>query len=319
MLQKSEKIDPPLLDSFGGYTRGFSRYVKDSEPEWSSTNPSIGFSEKYGYGMMVRSANYFLNNDFYGINVTTGSTIKNRLWYVLLDSDLSAISLSEVRVVTPDWLPISRGVEDARLFSRDGEWFFTCVVLETHTPVARLALFSFDSVTCVATFVDKYESWDPAKLEKNWMVPALESNDHFDFIYGPTGTVKDKKFNIKECTNPDIANIRGGSCLWPLGDETYLAVVHEVDIQPIERFNPRTFANELVGLRQYSHRFARYSKYGEMIQLSDRFIFNHYKVEFACGLVEKDDNFIISYGLQDITACIATINRKNALAMLKDI
>jgi hypothetical protein len=318
MAHISEETTPPLLDFFGGSTQGFSRYVQSSEPEWSSTNPSIGFSEKYGYGMMIRSANYFLNPDFYGINVTVGSTIKNRLWYVSLNSDLSVESLSEVEVVTPEYLPISRGLEDARLFSRKGEWFFTCVMLETHTPVARIAIFSFNPATSVATFVDKYESWDHHKLEKNWMPPALGANPNFDFIYGPTGVVRGRKFDIKECTNQNISKVRGGSCLWPLGDNSYLAVVHEVEIQQKQRFNPRTFANELAGLRQYSHRFARYSDAGELIQISDRFVFNHYNVEFACGLVEKDGDFIISYGLQDVAACIATISRENVLAMLKD-
>lgn len=310
---------PPLLENFGAQTSGFSRYIQESEPEWSSTNPSIGFSEKYGYGMLVRSSNYFLNTDFYGINVTTGSTVKNRLWYVSLDSELKAVSLIEITPITPRDLPISRGLEDARLFSRDGEWFFTCVMLEYHTPLARLALFSLDVESGTATFIEKYESWDPEKLEKNWMTTALKSNSYFDFIYGPTGIVKNRKFDIRECTNPNIAKVRGGSCLWPLGDGTYLAVVHEVDIKPVERFNPRTFANELTGLRQYSHRFARYSELGEIIQISDRFIFNHYNVEFACGLVEKDDNFIISYGLQDIAAYFAIISKENALAMLKDV
>jgi hypothetical protein len=311
--------NPPLLSTFGATTVGFSRYIQESELEWSSTNPSIGFSNKYGYGMLVRSANYFLNTEFYGINVTTGSTIKNRLWYVSLNSDLSAKSLIEIKPSTPDNLPISRGLEDARLFSRDDEWFFTCVILETHTPVARIALFSLDIELGVATFIDKYESWDPDKLEKNWMTPALGANSHFDFIYGPTGAVKDKKFNIKECTNENIARVRGGSCLWPLDDGTYIAVIHEVVIKPVERFNPRTFANEVTGLRQYSHRFARYSNIGELIQISDHFIFNHYNVEFACGLVEKDGNFVISYGLQDVAAHFAIILKEKALAMLKDI
>ena len=314
-----EQQIPPLISDFGGTTKGFSRYIQASEPEWSSTNPSIGFSPKYGYGMLVRSANYFLNMDFYGINITTGSTIKNRLWYVSLNSELEAEYLLEIQAITPEDLPISRGLEDARLFSRGDEWFFSCVILETHTPVARIALFKLDIETRTATFIDKYESWDPAKLEKNWMVPALEDSEYFDFIYGPTGIVKDRKFDIKECSNENISNVRGGSCLWPLGDGSYLAVVHEVVIKPIERFNSRTFANEVTGLRQYSHRFARYSEPGELIQISDHFIFNHYNVEFACGLIEKDGNFVISYGLQDVTACLATIPKENALAMLKDI
>jgi hypothetical protein len=310
---------PPLFSTFGGTTKGFSRYIKEDEPEWSSTNPAIGFSDKYGYAMLVRSTNYFLNLDYYGVNITTGSTVKNRLWYVSLSADLEATSLVEIAAITPEHLPISRGLEDARLFSRDGEWYFTCVMLENHTPVARIALFSLDTASGTATFIEKYESWDRSKLEKNWMTPALETNSRFDFIYGPTGIVKDKKFDIKECTNQNIADVRGGSCLWPLGDSTYLAVIHEVDIKPIQRYNPRTFATENTGLRQYSHRLARYSDIGELVQISDHFIFNHYNVEFACGLVEKDGNFIISYGLQDVVACLATISRENALAMLKDV
>ena len=53
--------------------------------------------------------------------------------------------------------------------------------------------------------------------------------------------------------------------------------------------------------------------------MSEEFVFDHPGIEFAAGLVEKDGNFIISYGNEDVASCLATISREKALNLLHPV
>ena len=53
--------------------------------------------------------------------------------------------------------------------------------------------------------------------------------------------------------------------------------------------------------------------------MSEEFVFDHPGIEFAAGLVEKDGNFIVSYGNEDVSACLATISKDRALALLQPV
>jgi hypothetical protein len=308
----------PVIKDFDGISELLLRYVDDKDKKWSATNPSIGFNPATGYGITIRSANYVLGSEFYDILVTTSSRVTNRLWFSELDSGFNLINLREIDFKDCG-IDIKRGVEDARLFSRDGEWFFTAVMLEEHTPLARMSLFKLDTKLNKAYFIEKYDSWDYDSVEKNWMLPALEPSNLFDFIHGPTGVVKDHKFFFNSATNESTKLVRGGSSLWPLGDGTYLAVTHSTYTKSVLRYNPRTFSTGPVGIKTYTHQFTKYSSEGKIVAISEEFMFNHRGVEFAAGLVEKDGNFIISYGYEDVASCLAVISRETVLNMLKEI
>lgn len=71
--------------------------------------------------------------------------------------------------------------------------------------------------------------------------------------------------------------------------------------------------------RTYTHQFTRYNEKGEIIGISEEFVFQKMQVEFAAGLVIKDDEFIISYGVQDESSHFASIPVKNVLGMIKPI
>lgn len=321
MVGKTVLDTPFKFSDFGGSTERFLRFPDETDPNWCATNPSIGYSEEYGYAVMVRSTNYLISDEtLYIYGLTVGNVISNRMWFSELDNELSLTNLREVKFIHSPHLPVVRGIEDPRLFSRRGEWFISGVMLEDeHTPRARICIYRFNPESSIAEFVAKYDSWDPHNLEKNWMVVATEYSHEFDFIYSSTGIVKDGVFILQPHSSSLLSSLRGGSCLWPLGDGTYLAVTHEVDHSKADYYNKNTFSHQVVSIRKYSHRFARYSSSGKLLQLSDNFYFEKYGVEFVSGMVIKNDTVVISYGFMDSHACFASIPLDTALQMLKDI
>jgi hypothetical protein len=133
-----------------------------------------------------------------------------------------------------------------------------------------------------------------------------EPNEYFDWIYGPTSTIKDKKMITHMNDNQEIASLRGSSNLYPLEDGTYLAVVH--------RLFTRTIVNN--AHRFYVHYFAKYDKKGKIIALSRGFIFENRGTEYAAGLTTQGETFLISYGSSDVSSHIAILPQKLVFASL---
>jgi hypothetical protein len=80
-----------------------------------------------------------------------------------------------------------------------------------------------------------------------------------------------------------------------------------------------TFAYVEAYNRNYVHYFARYDKYGTLLTLSQGFQFIDRGVEFAAGLVQKDKNFLVSFGRGDVNANIAILTKKSVMAMLRPV
>ncbi len=316
-MAKKMKFDYPYLEDLGGSTKRILRHVIPDQPAWSALNPSIGYCPEQGYAITFRSSNYTINPQYGTLDVTIGDKIRCYLWFSELDDDLNMVNLRQISFKVPGNPETHRGVEDARLFSRDGQWYFTAVMLENHTPRARLCLYRLDPESSTAHFIKKYDSWDTEQIEKNWMVPALEPNPNFDFIYTGNGIYKDGKFILDSVTSADISALRGGSCLWPLNDGSYIAVTHCVYAKNIEFYDKNRFATVKGSVRNYTHQFVRFSNTGKVLEMSEEFVFEHPGIEFAAGLVEKDGNFVISYGYEDVMSCLATISKDRVLSLLQ--
>lgn len=81
-----------------------------------------------------------------------------------------------------------------------------------------------------------------------------------------------------------------GGAVMPHG-EGWLGIAHEV---------------EWPG-RRYWHRFVVFDRSGLMTQHSDRFSFDGHPIEFASGIVVHGSNVVVSYGVQDREAKLASI------------
>jgi hypothetical protein len=309
-MQIEDEKSAPTIYQLGGEIHNVRRLANPNIREWSATNLSIGYHESTGYIGMLRSGNYVIS-PLGAYEVVTGDIIRSKIYISELDP--VTYKLTDLRFLDTESLsehgPFRRGLEDPKLFYRDGAWHFTCVTMEKgHTEKARMAICRLsDDLKSIVSF-EKFEGIDANRPEKNWML-SPEPNEYFDWIYGPNSTIKGDKMTTHLTDNPQIASLRGNSNLHPLGDETYLAVVH------------RLFTRVLVNNthRFYVHYFAKYDKKGKLIALSRGFIFENRGVEFAAGLTTQDDNFLISYGSKDVSSHIAILPQELVLKSLLPI
>jgi hypothetical protein len=294
----------PNIKDLGGKIYDVRRLVDPNDKLWSATNPSIGYHPKKGYVLALRSSNYVITGTG-KYEVTTGGTIKSSIWFSELDKNWKCTNLRQIDV-SKCGMEIKRGLEDPKLFWRDNAWHFTCVVMEEHTPRARMAIAKLDPKCTKVVSIEKFAGIDSARPEKNWMLP-YEKNPNFDFIYGPNATIQDGMLSTWMTDHPDITALRGNTNLHDLGDGTYLAVTHRMFGKADTVWVPQTFGTVNMYLRNYVHYFTRYDNEGTIIGLSRGFQFVEPGVEFAAGLTTHEDNFLISFGRKDVSSHIASL------------
>ncbi len=310
----------PSIKDFGGKTEEFLRFVDPENDKWSAFNPCIAFSPAYGYAMTIRSSNYVVNQKTGALNVVAGgSMLKSEIWFAHLDQDTLRIATRQKIRFDGSGPSISRGLEDARLFWRDDSWYFTAVMLEReHTPFSRVALYRYNQNTNLATFVKKYDGYDAFRAEKNWLTTD-SPNPNFDFVTGPRTTYKDGTFTSKATNLQSLAGLRGGTNLLSLGDGTYLGLVHFTYLKRYTEFNKNTYAYTDTIQKKYTHQFVRFNNYGSPIEISGEFIFDGLGIEFAAGMVKKDGELVITYGVHDAAARMATISADAVMGILEPI
>lgn len=304
----------PNIPDLGGRILDLRRLVIPENKHWSATNPCIAKIPKKGYVVAIRSSNYVITPDGAYTVTTPNDTIKSRFWFAELNSDFKITNLREIDT-SGTGFQIVRGLEDPKLFWAGDHWKFTAVMMETHTPVARMAIGDLDKKATKVTALEKFSGIDYKRPEKNWMV-SPEPNPHFDFIYGPNATVKDGVLSTWMTDHQAISAIRGNTNLLPLGDGTYLAVVHRMFGKTENLFVRQTFGTVHSHKRNYVHYFARYDEYGHIIGLSRGFQFYKPGVEFAAGIVSYEKDFVISYGSEDVSSHLAFISREKVLKSL---
>jgi hypothetical protein len=300
----------PTVDQLGGKIHNVRRLADPNIKEWSATNLSIGYHKSTGYIGMFRSGNYVIT-DQGEYKVVVEGLIRSRLYVSELDPEtykLTNVRLLDVKNLSTEG-EIRRGLEDPKVFYRDGAWHFTAVTMEKgHTEKARMAICRLNKdLTAIESF-QKFPGIDGTRPEKNWMLPYSRS-PYFDWIYGTNATLKDNVLTTHLSDSDDRAGIRGSSNLHLLKDGTYLAVVHRMWTRVIMNHN----------LRFYVHYFANYDERGFLINISKGFIFEHLGVEFAAGLTEQDDNFLVSYGSKDVSSHIASIPKETVLKSLHPV
>lgn len=306
----------PTIRDLGGHIVDLRRFTREDNKNWGATNPSIGYHPKKGLAVAIRSSNYVIDaHKTY--RITEGKFIQSEVWFSELDANLKLRNLRKINLQGTD-IDITRGMEDPKLFWRDGAWHFTCVILEGHTPVARMAVAKLDAKCTKVVSATKYPGVEYRRPEKNWMV-AYEPNPHFDFVYAANATIKNNKLTTYMNDHKELSMLRGSSNLHLLGNKTYLAVLHRkhTKIDPI--FSNSTFASSEMHNMQYYHYFAQYDYYGNITGISKPFIFHKLGVEFASGIVMRGKEFLISFGRDDVSSHIASLPVKTVLESIQPI
>jgi len=146
--------------------------------------------------------------------------------------------------------------------------------------------------------------------EKNWM-PAPEDDDSgLRFVYRCEPTVILRFDDATKNVMPEVSHagpviarhFSGGSQAIPV-DGGRLALVHEaID-----------FAD---GGRVYTHRWIWFDSAWRLARLSSPFVFHDRGIEYAVGVARRGDDLVVSYGIWDREAWLATLPLEEVLPLL---
>jgi predicted GH43/DUF377 family glycosyl hydrolase len=274
-------------------------------PDWPCFNPSIAASGD-GFRMIVRTANYRIEQ---GVLHSDG-VLLNINYLAELDADLAVRSVEPIVDRTTEPVRYDsqiKGYEDCRLFEVDGRWYATATVCDFDPGERRqMALLELDGTEIVS--VTRLAGPDPERHEKNWMPLVVDGVVQLVYSCGPTvvlgGAVADGALEVVvEQDGPaGTERLRGGSQGVPVPGG-HLFVVHEVD-----RSQPKM---------RYLHRFLLLGDDLVVAGLSPAFTFTADRVEFCAGMALRGDELVLSFGISDAAAGLATLDLDEALALLE--
>lgn len=305
-----------IFSQLGGEIRYLRRLVNKEDKNWSAFNASICLSPTQGYAVAFRSSNYVILESG-ELHVVTQGAIKNQVWFSELDDNLQLTNLRKIDF-SKSGVQTTRGVEDPKLLWRNGAWAFTGVMMESHTPVARHCYCTMNDDATAVTSIEIHKGVVQKKPEKNWMTSNYKP-EHFDYIYAPNAIIKGKNLIYTLNDNPEFVGLRGNSHLLELGDGTYLAIMHKLWSKSYDMFSQRHFGTIRAKEKNYHHYFARFDSYGTLIELSTPFQFVSPGIEFAAGLVEKDDSYVISFGKDDVSSHLGIIPKNKIKKIMKKV
>lgn len=285
--------DSPSLTELGGTVWPVNT---DSIP--LAFNPSIARGPKGELLAVIRRSNYALDTKFGALRIPSGDkSVVNATYFSYLDESFNPIEWK--RVSFSEEPKLSRGIEDARLLHRDGQWFLNVVMLEDHTPRARIARYSLDLNTLHATHVMTYPGKTVSKPEKNWMALADAELDSFDYV----------------SEMPD--GLRGGSSLISWGDG-YIALCHRTYLKKNQYYNPMTFGIQEGIERTYTHIFVEFTKNLEIKRVSKEFFLVGRGIEFGIGLLDLDEDLLLSFGVDDKESWFGRISKLKVKNLLEE-
>ena len=288
-----------------------AKRINFTPPEgYVATNPSIAKAGEC-YHMLVRTVNYIMDeHGRYLIragdgSITNDNPIHTRTFLVGLYDNMDVGDAKEV-LLPEDWpsprYHLVRSWEDLRLIARGRELWASAAVRE-HADDGLPEQFE-----ARISHTGHLEGWkllrsQPRACQKNWCPiegkPGLYQY-RLGVVVDETGTALYQYTPVQ-----DTDWISGGSQLVKFNGG-YLTVVHEAHQHPFS------------GRRYYWHRFAYLDHEFALVHLSHPFVFHEREIEFAMGLVLKDDKVVVSYGRRDCEAWLATIDREDIRKMLHD-
>jgi len=217
--------------------------------------------------------------------------------------------------VKPLWEFI--GLEDGRLAYWDNKLFLIGVRRDTTTNgQGRMELSELLLDNGQVKEISRQRIPAPGKdesyCEKNWM-PILDRPYEFIKWTNPTEVAKyDPSTQTIETSvltqyqQLNTRDLRGGSQVIPYKDH-YLAVLHEVDLFKSEAGRKNA---------TYRHRFVLWDKDFNVTKISPLFDFMDGQIEFACGMTEYNNQFLITFGFQDNASYLLVVNPKTIEYMI---
>lgn len=289
----------------------FAELRLEVEPDWPRLNPSI-VARAGGFLSTVRTANYRVLPDHRYESLSEDGRIRTLNYLADLGPDLR---LEAVRPLV-DADPGPRrpeaailGYEDVRLIATPaGLWGIATVADRNPEGRLEMALLRIDGDRVTEARV--LPGPDPQRHERNWMPFLRDERLHLVYSLGPTKVYECDPESaaltlVSERPAPAwAAGLRGGSQGVEVPGGT-LFCVHEV------LFAPKG--------RHYVHRFALLDSDLRLSALSPRFTFADERLEFCAGLAPHGDDLVISFGVADSHAGLATISQHDILALMTPV
>ena len=282
--------------------------IPDVNPDktYVNTNPSVAVVNG-DLKTIVRTVSYRIRPDgTYDYNGL--AAIRTTNFLVDLDDNFAASNAVELKRPTGFPEPVFKDVldvEDMRLFPRLGElWANGCVLEQNPQAWREQFLMKLNPVTGEVTDWRRMEpTFGPKRNEKNWM-PIVDGTGEFKWMYDP-GTVIAAHGHVVATNQPMIAvdDFSGGGQLVPM-DTGFLGIVHTARPDPTN------------GKRYYWHRFVFFDKYYRLQKVSRPFVFFDKQIEFAAGLARNAGKVIVSFGVLDREAWVASIDEHELRELL---
>lgn len=199
--------------------------------------------------------------------------------------------------VKPQWEFI--GLEDARIVKWHNELYLTGVRRDTETTgIGRMELSTIKDYK----EIKRVRITPPTETycEKNWM-PVNDLPFHYVKWTNPTEVVKvtDGKAETIYLGNPfwSERDLRGGSNIIRVGDKR-IGINHQTQFWRNKQNNKEAI---------YTHNFIVWDLEWNVLKVSREFNFMGGLIEFACGLTEWNDKFLITFGYEDAAAYLLEV------------
>ena len=203
------------------------------------------------------------------------------------------------------------GLEDCRIVRWDGKLYVCGVRRDLDTiGTGRMELSEIEITENGIKELKQYRIPTPfdknSYCEKNWM-PIIDMPFHFVKWTNGTEVVK---YNIDTNETEQVVltnwkdlgciDLRGGSQVIPFGDYRF-CLNHET-------FLTRSPADRKDAV--YRHRFVVWDKDWNIVKVSDPFSFLSAEVEFAVGMCEYENDYLITFGFQDNAAYLLRVSKQ---------
>lgn len=203
------------------------------------------------------------------------------------------------------------GLEDARIVRWDGKLYVCGVRRDLDTiGTGRMELceieFTENGVKELAQHripIPGYKGDEGSYCEKNWM-PIIDMPFHFVKWTNGTEVVKynmetglTDQVVLKNWKDLGCIDLRGGSQVIPMGNYRF-CLNHETYLFQSD-------AGRKDGI--YKHRFIVWDENWEIAKVSKQFSFLNAEIEFAVGMCEYGDDYLITFGFQDNAAYLLKV------------
>lgn len=296
-----------------------SNYLKGP----SLTNPSI-YNDNGKIIVNLRNINYTLYHSEkkkfehqWGplVYIHPENDVRLRTWNIICEMD------ENMRIKKYNHIDTSKhpdkelwefvGLEDVRVFRWEGK-LYTCGVRRDLDTIGtgRMELCEIEITESGVKELSQYRMPCPGDdseyCNKNWM-PILDMPYHFvkwtngtNIVYYDINNNTTESVVQKEWKDLECIDLRGGSQIIPFGD-CRICLVHET-------FLYKSPAGRKDG--DYKHRFIIWDKDWNIVKVSKRFSFMNAEIEFAVGMCEYKNDYLITFGFQDNAAYLLKVSQK---------